>query len=134
MERIYESDFLLIQIEKNSRITKVVWKAATEFMETEEMKKEVHKIADLIVIHKPLYHLANDSNHKYFYGVDEQQWVAKTIAGACAKVNLKKYVLLLPNEIIGKLSTTKVVEEAGKLPFEFRYMDNEVEALDWFNL
>lgn len=133
MQLIKQLEYLNVFFDQDSQVLKTTWNQHNAQMLDADIKATILACVDLIKTLKPVYFLANDLNRAFAYPVDTQKWVAMTLAQACIEVELKKYAILLPDELIAQLSTEQTVEEAGQLPFEIQYFDNEEKALEWIN-
>jgi len=132
MKTLFNNEFGKINYDESKKLLTSEWKLATENMTTEQMQFIIKEFVKLIVQYKPIYLFSNDSKNNYFYKVDEQKWVANQIVGAIIKSGVKKYAIILPENLIGEVATEQTVEEAGDLPNKLKNVKSEEEAMNWF--
>lgn len=132
MQLLKELPFARVSFSETDKIIETSWKDGNNEITEADLRYTIQYVADFIQTHRPVYFLADDSNRHFIYEVHIQDWVAQTLATACALARLKKYALILPPELIAQLSTELTVDAAGVIPFAIRYFDNKEAARSWF--
>ena len=110
---------------------KNTWEGENVHITQEELQTLILELSDCVRQHQPTYLLSDERNREFIYTVDTQAWVATTIATACIEAGLKKFAIIPSKDYIVELSTEQTVDEAGKLPFEIQYFQNEADAVAW---
>jgi hypothetical protein len=130
---IYENPLFKCEIDEESKIL-----MSTAFKNTrdepstnEEVEDYITKLCNLILENKPESYIANGKDRSFIFSVEMQESISRAIAGACARVGLKKFAIILPEELIAALSTEQAVDEAGKTPFKISYFETFEKALVW---
>lgn len=134
MKTVYESDFFKIEFDEEKKIIKSFWKEKNSKITDEQIKKEIEKATAIITEYKPLSIITDDRSRTFVYSVEIQQWVGLTLSKACVKAGIKKFAVLLPKEIVAKMSTEQVAEEqTGVRHYALNMFSDEDKALDWLN-
>jgi len=131
MKKIYENQFAQIFFDDIRKIMKTQWLENSENITEDELKTSITKAGELVEQFKPYFQLADNTNQKFTFNVDIQEWVAHHVAAPCIKVGVKKIAILMPSDLLAELSTEQAAEE-NKLPIEISYFKAEQEALKWF--
>ncbi len=134
MGTIYKSEFLLLEFDQSRKILESSWLEKNDKMTEEQMKKEIETVAALIKKHKPLFILTNDRNRTYIYTVELQNWVAQILSNACIEAGIKKFAVMLPEEIVAQISTEQTADEVKNLPYELQLFTEEQEAIEWLKM
>ncbi|TAE00312.1 MAG: hypothetical protein EAZ97_06290 [Bacteroidetes bacterium] len=135
MKILKESDSHLILFDDQAEMIKTIWLPNCADITEEEIRFKINLTVDFVLQYKPKYYFADNSKQAFIYHPDIQNWVAATLAAVCAKVGLKKFALITPNDFITELSLEQTAEEAGKnLPFELKLFKNENDATAWLGL
>ena len=113
MEILHDSKFYKIEFDPKSKTTITTWSSATSTMNEQEMHDSVENMAKQVSIEKPDFHISNNSSLLYPIKVEEQDWVAKTLAVAFISAGTKKFALILPQDLLARLSTEQTVDESG---------------------
>lgn len=134
MNELSRSLYRIATISEDHKFYKTIWTTATENINLDQVKAEILQSAKEILEYKPMFFMADETERRFPFDVDIQQWVAQTIAMACIQAGVKKMALIMPNDILVEMSTEQTVDEAGKLPFELQYFYDHSKALQWFGI
>lgn len=134
MKTIYEDQFFIVHYDHQKQLFKTVWTPASAEMTMDMVREAVSRVAKLTLENKPLFYLANDLKREFYYDFDMQKWVADTLGEACIKAGVKKFAVIMPQELIALLSTEQTIEEVGDINILIENFTNEAEAMAWFEL
>lgn len=100
----------------------------TEWMEQMlELKSHIEQILPIAII---------DDNRErlYAYPPEMQLWTLNLFVESWNRIGLRKYVQILPMEILGKLTSHQIEEFANndfKVNFEHKFVSDYQYAMDW---
>lgn len=134
MKIVYQSKFLTIKFDEDKKIIKSFWSGKNSDVTDKQIKKEIENAAQIIKEYKPSFIISDDRSRVFVYSVGIQQWVNITLHKASTEAGVKKFVVLLPEELVAQLSTQQVVEEhVGSRGYELQMFFDEDKALKWLN-
>ena len=127
--------FQSAEFDTTTGILSQAWNKNSKNMLDSNYKEEILKIMELIdiLVPKGLKYVLSDT--KYFRFVitpDTQIWVAKTIRKKFLEHRIKKFALVMSDELFSKVSVDQAVHEA--IPdnvHHTRYFDQKSLALEW---
>ena len=134
MELVKSSKYYDVLYDQDTKIIEIKWKPEILNLLTDEYKNVV------LQAHKTLFNyeveklLQNTLEANYPITRDLQEWIMHNITkGILEKVKIKKVALILPTEILTKLSLEELVDLAKqKSPsIERRFFDTYSQAWEW---
>lgn len=138
MEKIvHESKYAIAKYDEEKELYTLTYLKETENMLDEDWKKLMTELLVVTDSCKPKYILDDNSDRKYFYSPEIQQWTLDLFIEKWDKNGLKKYVQILPTELIGELSAEQIVEMANvnfSDIFENTFVVSYKDAIEWLNI
>lgn len=138
MEKIvFESKFAIAKFDDEKKLYTLKYLPETENMFDSEWKDLMQKLLIVTDTLKPEYILDDNRKRKYFYSDEIQEWTLSLFLPVWNKNGLKKYVQILPEDIIGQLSAEQIVEMANinfSDIFENTFVATYEEAVKWLNI
>lgn len=135
MKLISKSKFTDRFYEESCGLIKSTWKPSTEFMTESAYKQEMLAAVEQARIYPSKYFLVYAQQFKYIISPELQLWTAEHIAFEIAKLGVKRFAYVVPDEYISGLSVEQTIEESNKWavdnPYEFYYFSDEKKAIYW---
>lgn len=127
----YTSTFQDIHIDESLKLLQKKWTGATADMSEETFKSEVEKIAQLAEqYHIEKFH--DDTTNFYFVIMPRlQTWVNEQIFPRFINAGLRKYAIVVSEEMIAQLSIEQTMEEDNTNNFQVCYFDSAEKAKKW---
>lgn len=134
MKQLLDNEFTTVVLDDAKHMILLVWKEATQQLQTEDFKAIILELSDFIGKNKPAYYMTDDRKQNFVFSIDIQEWMAATIGKACAEAGVKKFAIIRSEDMIAELSSEQVVDESNELqlPFEAKLFASKEEAFDWF--
>lgn len=133
MKTLYDSQFISIVFDSDKQLLIDTWKPECEMMKSDQMRKEIEIVVEMIKKYTPKYMLADNKKRYYLYKVEEQKWVAKMLVEASSKVSVLKYALIIPEDFVAEISTSQIADEVGEICTEIKFFKTKEEAIEWFD-
>lgn len=134
MNTVYQSKFLIIKFDEDKKIIKSFWSEKNSDITDKQVKNEIANAAQIIKEYKPFFIISDDRSRVFVYSVEIQKWVNLTLHEASTEAGVVKFAILLPEELVAKLSTEQVTEEhVGLRSYELKMFFDEDKALKWLD-
>lgn len=135
MEKVkLQTDFIRVVFDDELKLYTSIYLPTTNYMTDIEFETQMVELKDLIEHLKPCYIIDDNTNRKYGYSPEMQNWILNLFVNSWNEIGLKKYAQILPTEILGKL-TAMQIEELALQEFEMKYKHKMCEdycsALAW---
>ena len=138
MEKIvHKSEFAIAKYDVEKELYTLTYLPKTADMRDEEWKDLMKQLLVVTDEYKPKYILDDNSERLYAYPPEMQEWTLKLFIDSWNKNGLKKYVQILPEDFIGKLSAEQIIELANfKFSdiFENTFVGSYDEAIKWLEI
>ncbi|MCC5945872.1 MAG: hypothetical protein JJT94_13155 [Bernardetiaceae bacterium] len=130
METLYQSEFLLLEHDKDKHVLHFTWLPATENMDEPDYQRELEKYAQIVEQHKITAVLIDDRAMGFVVAPELQVWLGTEIFPIVAAAGLARYAVLLNEDMIAKLALEQAAAETpeGML---YRFFENKEKALNW---
>lgn len=106
----------------------------TENMTDNEWQVLMKDLKNIIEIYKPEYIIDDSRNRLYSDSSAMQEWTLNLFINSFNNIGLKKYILIKPKGIVGKL-TTKQIEELAvndfNMLFVYKIFNDYENAINW---
>ncbi len=135
-EELYKSKYVVFTYKEETDTFTLRHLPESEDMTDDEYKEFVLILIEYFEKYNPKY--INDDDRERLYAVtpDIQQWALSKVVPAMNKIKLQKYVRILPDDFIGKLSSEQVdtlVKTKFSTVFENKFLDDYDAAIKWVN-
>ncbi|AFM05259.1 hypothetical protein Fleli_2909 [Bernardetia litoralis DSM 6794] len=131
MQTLYSDSFFVVEFDEQTKLMRTFWSEDTADIEHENTKELINKFVELLDEYAPNFIISDDSQRKSVYSVDEQEWIANTIAAGVVHAKASKYAIVLPQDFISSISTEQTIDEVIDAPFELSYFEDEKSAKKW---
>jgi hypothetical protein len=131
MEIKYESDFLLIKVDKEKRYLEAIRKSASERMEDDDYKNDAISWRLVLEDFKPISQLVDNIEMKFIIGPDLQIWTNEHLIAPAVNYGLKKVGFVETDELFSRISVQQTMEENKNSPLLVRYFKNKEDAENW---
>ncbi|APG61031.1 response regulator transcription factor [Christiangramia salexigens] len=128
--KIYESEFLQIQFERENQCVVQFWKKSPEDYST--LKKEFEAYTRLYLKHKPSNALWIQKNFQLPMDHEIHQWIEKNVNIPCVENGNKKVAFVVGMDVLVHLSVMSYFEEANSVIHPLHFA-TETEARQWLN-
>ena len=133
---LLESKYVEIKFDEKTGIYSSKYLPETGNLTDEEFKELMLEIHEIIEACKPTYIIDDNRERLYAYSPDIQNWVLQLFVTSWNKIGLKKYVQIVPEDIINQI-TSDQIEEQAVTDFSMQYKHKMVKdyksAMDWIN-
>lgn len=130
--KVYESNYLTLVVNEETKLLKVIWSSATESMQDDEFRKEITTYAEIAEKYQPTKSLVDTAFFLMTVLPETQEWVNQNIHHRSLQAGIKKFAYLVSKDLFSQVSIEQTMEEDNaKSIFETRYFDNETEAVEW---
>ncbi|WP_250630257.1 hypothetical protein [Rhodoflexus caldus] len=127
----YISIFQQIQIDESLKLLRKHWFAQTANMSENDFRSEVEKIAQMAELHR-IEKVYDDTTNFHFIIVPRlQEWVNEKIFPRFIQAGLRKYAIIISQEMVAQLSIEQTMEEYNACSFQVKYFDNSEKAENW---
>jgi len=140
LQLIAELPFTEYYYDEENKILKTFWKTeSSEIKNDEEYKEIIHFWLGLVLKYLPDFILVNYLNLQYPVSSDLQDYISQRVSSIVDEIGYtsKKFAYVFPADFVTMVSTQQLnedVEESIKKKSqagEFKYFDNEPDALNW---
>jgi hypothetical protein len=135
-KEVYKSKYAIAIYNEQSGIYTAKYLLETENMRDDEWKQLMHELLDVNERIKPKFVIDDNTQRHYSYPPDIQAWTLGLYVECWNRNGLKKYVQIVPDNIIGQITAEQIVELANSEfhpLFENKYVKTYTEAIDWIN-
>jgi hypothetical protein len=122
-----------INFDEVSRTLIVIDTTSAEVQE-DDIRNIISTIEKSILEYKPVNYLTDNKLRKYVFSVEMQEWVANTLLQACLAVDLKKFAVVQPEELVASLYNEQVADEAGESPVQVAFFHTMEQAKNWLGI
>lgn len=127
----YISAFQRIQIDESLRLLRKQWFAETANMSEAVFCSEVETIAQMAEQYQ-IEKLHDDTTNFHFIIVPRlQEWVNEKVFPRFIQAGLRKYALIVSEEIVVQLSIEQTMDEESTSSFQIKYFDDAEKATSW---
>jgi hypothetical protein len=138
MEKLYKN-YVDFEYDETKKIFHYVYLPETKNMADEEFREFIGVL--LLTTDKlcPEYVINDDRKRLYAYDPDMQEWASRECVMSWGTVGVKKYVQIMAEEFIAKLSAEQVADivKAKYIDsfedFQIRFIESYEEAIQWVN-
>jgi hypothetical protein len=133
---IFESKYAIVTFNEQTKIFISTYLPETENMLNAEWKELMVNIHKLSTKYIPLYIIDDNRERLYAYEPEIQAWTLDKFISCWNKIKLKKYVQIIPKNIIGQITTYQIFELAVKefgAKFEINNVESMKDAIAWIN-
>ena len=135
-KQILSTKYITVIFDDETKICASKYLPETRNMTDKEWQEQMQESKTLIETHKPAYIIDDNRERFYGYSPDMQVWTLSLFVDSWNNIGLKKYALISPKEIVGKLTTYQIEEFAVndfQMHFQYRIVDDFESALHWIN-
>lgn len=129
-----QTDFIKVLFDEEIRLYTSVYLPATGHMTDNQWKTQMLEVKELIVQLKPLFIIDDNLNRNYSYSPEMQKWTLNLFVELWNDIGLKKYAQILPNEILGKLTSMQIEDLAlndFEMKYEYKMCKGYKSAINW---
>jgi len=135
-EAVFESKYVKIFFNKETRIYTSIYLSETENMSDKEWQALMLELVKIVEKYRPRFILDDNRERRYDYPPDIQAWTLELFVNSWNKIGLEKYVQILPNHIIGRI-TAEQIQELNNTEFSAQFKNKMVvdykSAESWIN-
>ncbi len=129
------SPYLQAFWEPNNSLIHVQWLAETKYMEEDEFKDLLSKIAHVVAEKKAKRWLANTTEFDFIITPDVQAWVSADFNRKLIDAGMTKMAVLIPASFMSEVSVHQSTDEMSSNPengtLEFSYFSEVAPARKW---
>ena len=133
MQLIHKDKYMVLEFDEEKKITFSKWTKETKSMTNKSMREAIAFAASMIKKHKPKCYLADERDRLFPYSKEIQEFVAQTLIEACLEVELLKFAIIAPTDIIVEFTTHQTAEIAKNTPIDVRHFRYKETAINWLN-
>jgi hypothetical protein len=134
MQIIHQSPYFIVSYHEAQGIFESSWQNSQELTST-IFKKEMLVYVELVKKYKPTQYLVDDHDNKFVISIELQDWVNEYIFPHTMHEAVKKFALVVPQEIFAQISLEQTIETGEenikKIPTQ--YFSNREAAMQWLN-
>ena len=133
-KEILRSRFVRIMFNEESRIYTSTYLPETDQMTDTQWKDQMLELQSIIEQILPIAIIDDNRERLYAYPPEMQLWTLNLFVESWNRIGLKKYVQILPVEILGKLTAHQIEEFATndfEMDFEYKFVSDYQGATDW---
>lgn len=134
MQIIHQSQYFTVFYHEVHGIFESSWLNSQELTST-IFKKEMLIYVELAKKYKPTQYLVNDHDNKFVISIELQDWVNEYIFPHTMHEGVKKFALVVPQEIFAQISLEQTIETGEenikKIPTQ--YFPNRETSVQWLN-
>ena len=131
MKKLYESDYLIIEYYKSTRLIKVEIKPDSEKMTESIFKKESLIWAKLLTEYKPERMLIDGRNFRFIVTPEQQVWLNENLIQVGIQAGLRKYANVIPQSLFVAVSVEQLTPKNTPKDFQVKITPNYEEAYVW---
>ncbi|MCU0448624.1 MAG: hypothetical protein MUC97_02110 [Bernardetiaceae bacterium] len=131
----YKSPFLHITGLPQANGLLFTWskETSTHDMTSLIFRREILKQAEIIDLTKPKNLLANAKDLGFGIGETDQAWVNEEIFPRFFKAGVRKFAVLIPEELVAHLSVEQTFEDNKATAITSKFFSDEQAAIAWLN-
>jgi hypothetical protein len=129
--KVYESKFLQLEFDADTKLIELTWLPHTENMTEESYKSEFLVYLQSILNLRPTKLIADTRLMDFVISPELQKWTNQTIFPKSLEIGLNKVAFVVSREFITQMSIEKTMKENEGSQFITRYFDQKEKALDW---
>jgi hypothetical protein len=131
---LYKSGWVCYKLHKQGAILYCEWYSNNGMVDS-SFQDDIMVLCRLIQEHKVLYLLDDSRKVNYPIGPEIQEWIAETINPALAEAGVKKYALVIPEDMIAELSNEQIFDEmqGQGVSTKIGNFSSPEEALRWLS-
>jgi len=130
-ELLHKNSLISIWYEKDTKLLSNQWTTKTEYMTTEDFKREILNFAQLSLDLKAKYVLGNTQYFAFTIVPDVQKWHDEVIAPLYLKAQIKKIALVVSADLFAHVSITQTLEENNIDVIPTQYFEDVKGARIW---
>lgn len=127
----YISVFQQIQVDESLKLIRKKWFAETANMSQANFQTEVDIVATLAEKYRIEKFHDDTSNFNFIIVPRLQEWVNEQIFPRFIQAGLRKYALIVSEEIIAQLSIEQTMDEESTSSFQVKYFEDTEKAFIW---
>ena len=131
MEKVYESEFIEVVVDRANNLAKTIRKPHTQFYTTELYKKDILAWREVIITYHIEKQLVDERKMKFTIEPDLQIWVNQNLIGPAVQAGLKKVAFVVSPDIFAQISVEQLMQENESSPLDIQYFDEEENAHNW---
>ena len=128
---LQDNEFAIVEFEPEKSLMKRIWKDYKTELTDELFKKEMLQQAEFYRQYKPKLMLIDARNLKYYIDHDTQLWINQNAVMPLIQGGCKKLAMVLPPEVIAKISLQQTMSESVAQNLETKYFEDPEDALNW---
>ena len=109
-KEILKTKYVEVMFEEETKIYSSKYLPATLNMSDKEWQEQMLELKMLIETYEPDFIIDDNRERLYSYSPDMQVWTLNIFVDSWNKIGLKKYVQILPKEIVAKLTSEQIKE------------------------
>jgi len=133
MEKIFENNYLTIELDSEKSIFIYTWTSESENFSIEALFTEANRVLTTALENDVRNVIANDLDFKFCITPDLQTKINETMLAKLNNTKIKKFAHIMSSEFISQLSVEQLFQENVYKTYEDRYFDNLSSALAWIN-
>ncbi len=126
----YESQFTTVTFDAVTGLQEQFWKT-TENFSNDDYKTEVSANADNVLTNNAKFLLSDTNNFNYTISPELQEWSTENFFARIVAAGIRKYAILLPQEVFAEISIQQTVEENTSNTIQVQYFENGELARKW---
>ena len=133
-KEVFRSKYAIANYDGQFELYTLIFQHETEKMTDKEWKELMLSLLEITETYKPKYIIDDNSERMYAYPPDMQAWTLEVFINNWNKNGLKKYVQILPTDIINQISAEQILELGNtefSPKFKNKFVANFDEALKW---
>lgn len=135
-EVILKTKYVEVSYDDESKIYESTYLPETKDMTDKEWQEQMLILKRLIEKYEPDYIIDDNTSRLYSYSPQMQIWTLKLFVDSWNKIGLKKYAQIMPEEIVGKLTSEQIEDFAVadfKMQYQHRLVNDYHSATEWIN-
>jgi hypothetical protein len=127
----YISTFQQIQVDESQKLLRKHWFKESANMSEEDFRSEVEVIAQIAEQYRIEKFHDDTTNFGFVILPRLQEWVNEKIFPRFVQSGLRKYAIIISEEMIAQLSIEQTMEEDNADSFQVKYFNNSEKAVNW---
>jgi len=133
---VFTSKYANANYNEQTQIFTCTYLLETKNMLNHEWKELILSLVALQEKYKPRFIIDDNRDRLYDYEPERQTWTLEQCIKCWNRIKLKKYVQIIPQNIIGQIATEQIVELGIKdffAKFEIKVVTDYSEAMEWIS-
>ncbi len=133
-KEVYKTKYVVCLFNEETEILSLKYFKETEYMTDEEFLEFTKDLIVCLYQYKPKFFIDDNSERLYASTPEMQAWGLNKVIPVLNEIGLKKYIKILPQDFIGKLSADQIRKMANtkfSTFFETNSTDDYDEAIRW---